>query len=299
MKLLKLLAQLADLTPQQLSTAGPRRTALRRLAQAGTAILPAVLTALPQPAAARDVPTVLDILKLALTLSQLEAEFYSRALGLSSGGPANPDSFLASAENKASIQTILVHEQQRVVQFTRLVQNSGGTLDTAPRFDFTGSRNGTQAALFPDVFTNFDTFLKVAQLLEDTGVRAYKGQVEYIQYDNFLLETALRAHSTEARHASHIRTIRRQRGATVKSWVSPSDAPIVAATSVAGKAYAGEDNFMQYLANNNAVPFVDSLPINVATPPLSQAAILAKVAEAFDEPITAATAGELLGLFTY
>ncbi|SNC75366.1 Ferritin-like domain-containing protein [Hymenobacter gelipurpurascens] len=294
MKLLKLLAQLAELNPQQLNVAGPRRTALRRLAQAGTAVLPAVLTVLPQPVVARDVPTVLDVLKLGLTLSQLENELYSRALGLS-----NADAFLGTAENKAAIQTMQLHEQQHIALFTRLIQNSGGTLDAVPRFDFTGSKNGTQATLFPDVFTNFDTFLKVAQLLEDAGVRAYKGQVEYIQYDNYLLETALRVHSTEARHSSHIRTMRRQRGATVKSWVSPSDTPLGAAGTIAATAYAGEESSVQYLANNNPVPFTDSLPINVATPPLSQAAILAKVAEAFDEPITAQAAGTILGQFIY
>ncbi|WP_262922198.1 hypothetical protein [Hymenobacter sp. 5414T-23] len=41
------------------------------------------------------------------------------------------------------------------------------------------------------------------------------------------------------------------------------------------------------------------MPINIATPPLSQAAILAKVAEAFDEPLDALTATEVASLFIY
>ncbi|TGE10137.1 ferritin-like domain-containing protein [Hymenobacter fodinae] len=292
MHFLKLLARLAETDTESLTLTGPRRTALRRLAQAGTAALPAVLTALPQPAVARDSRTVQDVLKLALTLEQLENAFYTQAL-------QQPLSFFGTTENQAAIQTIQGHEQQHVALFTRLLVNAGATLDLTPRFDFTGSKNGAQAALYPDVFTNFDTFLRVAQLLEDTGVRAYKGQVEYIQFDNFLLESAVRAHSVEARHASHIRTMRRQRGATVKSWVSPSDAPIATTGSVAAKAYAGEDSFTQYLAGNNLVPFVDNLPINVAKPPLSQAAILAKVAEAFDEPLDGLTATEVVSLFIY
>jgi hypothetical protein len=292
MDFLKLLARLAETDTQSITVIGPRRTALRRLAQASTAILPAVLTALPQPAAARDSRTTQDVLKLALMLGQLESQFYSQAI-------LQPDSFFGPAENKAAIQTMLRHEQQHVALFTRLLVNSGATLDATPRFDFTGSKNGSQAALYPDVFSNLDTFLKLAQLLEDTGVRAYKGQVEFIQSDNNLLESALRVHSTEARHASHIRTMRRQLGATVKSWVSPTDTPITTAGSVQAKAYAGEENTSQYLAGNTLVPFLDNLPINVATPPLSQSAILAKVAEAFDEPIDGLTATEIVGLFIY
>ncbi|SNR43531.1 MULTISPECIES: ferritin-like domain-containing protein [Hymenobacter] len=305
MQFLKLLAQLAELDEQQLTATGPRRTALSRLGQAGAAVLPAALTALASPAAARDIKdtrTPLDVLTLALTLEYLENEFYSRALGLTPGGPANPTAFFVSAENKAAIETIQRHEQQHVTLLSRLIVDAGGTVPPAPRFDFTGSKNGAQAAVFADVYTNLDTFLQVAQLLEDAGVRAYKGQVEFIQSYDSLLEAALRTHSTEARHASHIRTMRRQRGANVKSWVSPSDTPITTAGSGPNKAYAGEENITQYVPTTTTikrVPFEQGLPINVATPALSQSAILAKVAEAFDEPIDAATSVELAQLFIY
>lgn len=300
MHFLQLLAQLAELKPQQLDTSSPRRAALQRLGQAGSALLPAVLSALP--AAARDVKdtrTPLDVLTLALTLEYLENEFYSRALGLVPGGPTNPTAFFGTAANRAAIETIQRHEQQHVTLLTTLIQNSGSVVPAKPNFDFTGSKNGTRAALFPDVYTNLDTFLRVAQLLEDAGVRAYKGQVEFILTDNVLLEAALRTHSTEARHASHIRTMRRQRGAVVKSWVSPTDAAITTAGTVPAKAYLGEENISQYVPGLKRVPFDSSLPINVSTPPQPDAVILAKVAEAFDEPIDATTAVELAQLFIY
>lgn len=304
MDFLTLLARLAELQPDALHTSAPRRAALSRLGQAGATLLPAVLAALPQAATAgtQDTRTRLDVLTLALTLEYLQYELYATAFGMITGrGPANVDAFMGSAEHKAALQTILTHQNQHIVLLTRLITDGGATVPAKPNFDFTGSKNGRQAALYPDVFSNFDTFLRVAQLLEDTGVRAYKGQVEFVQSDNSLLETAVRLHSTEARHAAHIRTMRRQRGATVKSWVSPSDAPITTAGSPPDKAYAGENTTTQYLPGTRPVlvPFSTTLPINVATPPLPNADILAKVAEAFDEPLDAATAESLIQLFIY
>ena len=59
--------------------------------------------------------------------------------------------------------------------------------------------------------------LGIAQLLEDTGVRAYKGRAgELLGTD--LLTVALQIHSVEARHAAKIRVMRGQR-----AWVNPGD----------------------------------------------------------------------------
>ena len=297
MNFLNLLARLADLDTAAPEAAAPRRTALGRLGLAGTALLPALLSSLPAAAGPQDTRTRLDALKLALQLELLENEFYSRALGLVPGFAALP----FTATEQAAIQTIQQHEAQHVALFTRVLTDAGSPLDAAVQYDFTGSKNGTQPALFPDVQTNPVTFLELAQLLEDAGVRAYKGQVEFLQSDDYLLQAALRTHSTEARHASHIRTMRRQRGATVKSWVSPTDAAISPA-AVSGAVYKGEDSANQYVTLSGVlskVPFDSTLPINVATPPLSIEALMAKVAEAFDEPVNGATATSLLQLFTY
>lgn len=305
MDLLNALARLATLdTTTTAEALAPRRLALSRLGQAGTALLPALFATLVTPAEAGTTETLtrLDALKLALKLENLQNAFYSRALGLVAGGPANPAAFFGSTAVQSAIQTIQAHQSQHSTLLTNLVTNSGGTLDAAPRYDFSGSKNGSQAALYPDVYANLDTFLKVAQLLEDAGVRAYKGQVTALQSDNTLLETAIRMHSTEARHAAHIRTLRRQRGATVKSWISPSDTPITTAGTTADGVYSGEASTLQYVTLSNVltkVPFDSTLPINVGTPALSAAAVLAKVAEAFDEPLESPAAESVLQLFTY
>src|SRR6476469_7832544 len=102
-------------------------------------------------------------------------------------------------------------------------------------FDYTGSQGGTRAALFADVLTNAATMLAVAQALEDTGVRAYKGSAADLMNNsstNPVLEAALNIHSVEARHASRLRTMRRgglmpanDRASFVAAGTNPSSSP--------------------------------------------------------------------------
>ncbi|WP_019947632.1 ferritin-like domain-containing protein [Hymenobacter aerophilus] len=305
MDFLNLLARLADLdsTAAAPQPAGARRAALGRLGQAGTALLPGLLLgALSQPATAGtlDTRTRLDVLLLVRQLAALGNELHSRALGLVPGYTALP---LTAAE-KTGIQVIREQEVQRVALVSQLITDGGATLPAAPRYDFTGSQNGARAALYPDIQTNPDTYLLVAQVLKDAAVRVYKTQVEFVRADIYLSELLLRSHTVEARHASHLRTLRRQRGATVKSWISPDDAPVGTTGTAVARVYAGESNSVQaYSAADNgaltSVPFNSTLPINVATPPLSPEAILRKVAEAFDEPANAVVATDVAALFTY
>lgn len=309
MDFLNLLARLADLdsTSAAPQPAAPRRAALGQLGQAGTALLPALLlSALSQPATAGilDTRTRLDVLLLVRQLAALENELHSRALGLVAGYPALP----LTAPEKAGIQLIQQQEAQRIALFSQLITDGGATLPATPRYDFTGSKNGTQAALYPDIQTNPDTYLLVAQVIKDAAVRVYKSQVDFVRSDIYLTETLLRTHSAEARHASHLRTLRRQRGAVVKSWVSPDDAEVPATSAAITRVYEGESSSIQAYNVSDAngqlgplvsVPFDSTLPINVATPPLSPEAILRKVAEAFDEPAEAVVATNVAALFTY
>jgi hypothetical protein len=80
---------------------------------------------------------------------------------------------------------------------------------TGTAFDFTGGRNpGTSNGPFLPATQNLALALAVTQAFEDTGVRAYKGQAPNL-IRTATLETALRIHAMEARHASRIRRIRR------------------------------------------------------------------------------------------
>lgn len=291
MNILKLLADLAATNPASYEHTSPRRAALIELRRLGgktlAAALPLGLAALP--ATARDTRTKLDVLLLALQLERLQNALYTRVLSTST-----PASFFPTDPTfRASIATMQRHQQQHIAQYTTLITASGGLVPAMPNYDFTGARNGSQSALFPAVFSNFDEFLRLAQLVEDAGVRAYKGQVQFLISDNAILQTAIQVHATEARHAARIRTMRRQRGVAIKPWPSPTE-PSITTTGRTEVVYAGEHLTTQVLPNFVTVPF-QTLPIGYPGTDI----LTRGVPEAFDEPLTAEQALSFVEQFTY
>lgn len=185
---------------------------------------------------------VVDVLNFALTLEELEAEFYAR--GVAARG-------LIPADVRPVFEEISRNEAAHVA-FLR--QTLGNRAIPKPSFDFTGGGK------MPDVFSNAMTFMAMAQQLEDTGVRAYKGQAATLMPAPSILEAALRIHSVEARHAAEVRRVRRQKG-----WITgnlPGDLPASSQPS-----YAGE---------NNTFHFILAAPSSHAV----------SMTEAFDEPLT-------------
>jgi len=194
-------------------------------------------------------PGALDVLKFALTLEYLEDEFYKMAL---STVGLIPDT------DKAIFAQISKQESQHVAF---LVGALGTNAITKPVFDFTAK------GAFSDVFSNYSTFAIVSHALEDTGVRAYKGQVGNLMTteDKPLLQYALQIHSVEARHASIVRRLLNTRGfvAGTKGWIT-------LAQGSPASVYAGEDNLMQGGINLTGLAGKSNETIS----------------EAFDEPLT-------------
>jgi len=294
MNIFKLLANLAEVDPEAYQRLSARRGVLSSLGQLGrrtaATAVPLGLGAVLQKAYGRGTKTIFDTFTLALTLEYLENEFYTQALAAGTAG-----TLTFPTGTRAVIQQIQAHEQAHVAFFQRELQTSGAAVLPKPNFDFTGSKSGAKAAAFPDVFTNFSTFLKVAQLLEDTGVRAYKGQAGLLMADNDVLEAALQIHAVEARHAAHIRGMRRALGANVRDWISKSDDTITV-VGVTDAVYLGEDATTQALPGVLPVTF-PGVASQVVTTTAEKATI--SLGEAFDEPITASVAGQLAGLFIY
>ena len=165
---------------------------------------------------------VVDVLNFALTLEELEAEFYTR--GVAAAG-------LLPADTRDVFDQIRKHE---VAHVAFLRQTLGSHAIAKPTFDFTA---GGQ---FGDVFTNGQTFAALAQAFEDTGVRAYKGQAAVLIPRPAVLEAALKIHSVEARHAAEVRRLRRQKG-----WITGSSrGDLPAATQ---GVYAGEANTFHFI----------------------------------------------------
>ncbi|WP_207493948.1 ferritin-like domain-containing protein [Aridibaculum aurantiacum] len=181
---------------------------------------------------------VVDILNYALTLEYLEAEFYKRAVTsfATIGVPAGAA--------QMAITTIRDHEVAHVNFLRTAISGAGGTpvTFTAANFDFTAG-NGSMAGPFANVFTNYNTFLAVAQTFEDTGVRAYKGRAAELVRTGDVLSAALRIHSVEARHAAHIRLMRKANNfGDVKPWITGNQTGIGAAVQA---SYNGEENTVQ------------------------------------------------------
>ena len=234
-------------------------------AKLAVAAAPLAAGLMARPLAAQAAPTLPQILNFALTLEELEAEFYVRGL-------AAPN--LIPAADRAIFENIRDHELAHV-RFLRTALGSAAA--PKPTFDFSGG-NGANNGPFA-AFTNYDVFKVLAQGFEDLGVRAYKGQAPNLLAlgQRATLLQALRIHSVEARHASEVRRLRGNFSETApnKGWITgvAVDAPAnpIAGVYTAGAAgFPAEDNTTHGGVNAATLPGVGSA---------------AAIQEAWDEPL--------------
>lgn len=160
----------------------------KKLALFASAPLAFALSA--KKAFAQDLPQqVVEVLQFALTLEHIEDAFYRTGLGQDG---LIPEQYLGVFRH------IGLHESQHVALLESVL---GANAVPRPELDLTA---GGQ---YPDVLENFDTFLTLSQTFEDLGVAAYKGQAANLIESDDILNTALRIHSVEARHAAEVRRI--------------------------------------------------------------------------------------------
>ncbi|MBH8559677.1 ferritin-like domain-containing protein [Hymenobacter negativus] len=281
MKLISILDHLAA-APATAAPA-PRRALLAQLGRAAVAALP-LGAALPAAAAPAD--TSYDAVTQLLQLERTQVALYTQALAATG---------LIPAAQTADFQRLLAHQTQHAALFLKALQDAGAIVPALPRFDFSGKHGvATNPELFPNVLTNYDAFLALAQQLEDLSVRLYQTQSINIS-DSQLLRAALRIHAVEAQHSAHIRGLRKGRGAVVQNWPSEEDTAIVrpaAAQALTTAATGGEENGVQYVTPGVPIPFASLLLISTNTAIHDPA-----LAEAFDEPVSSAAAQAALNLF--
>lgn len=249
---------LETLEPELLERVVGRRDAVTRLggvaAAAVAASVPLALAVAARSAFAQGAlpQGIRDVLNFALTLEYLEAEFYQ--LGLAAPG-------LIPAMDRAVFAQIGKHEDAHVVLLRAVLGNEAVA---KPAFDFTAG------GAFGDVFSNYTTFMALAQGFEDTGVRAYKGQAGALIINGTVLTVALQIHSVEARHAAQVRRMRQQKG-----WITGNQTDLTALAAV----YAGDETTVQ--AGVNTAQFVSA----------------AAASEAFDEPLSRQAVLDIAALF--
>ncbi|MCX2486507.1 ferritin-like domain-containing protein [Pedobacter sp. MR2016-24] len=240
MNILNILEEIEKVDGEVYERLSPRRAAMKQFYNMGSkvavAAVPLALGSMFKKAYGQTTSGVIDVLNFALTLEYLEYYFYQQ-------GAATAGLIPVGTPAVAAINTIRDHELAHVNLLKSAITASGGTpvSFTAANFDYTAKNN------FPTVFTNYQTFLAVAQAFEDTGVRAYKGQAPALMSSPSVLQTALQIHSVEARHASHIRQMRKTLAGggqtNMKPWITgANDSGIGAAVDA---VYKGEDNVTQ------------------------------------------------------
>ncbi len=267
MNILNILEEIEKTDAELYERISPRRKAMADFYGFGKKValasLPLALGSMFKKAYAQNsTADVEGVLQFALTLEYLEAEFYTKGVAAAGLVPAGAP--------LGAITTIRDHENQHVAFLKTAIGSLGKTPVSKPTFDFSagkGSNNGP----FADVFSNYDTFLAVAQTFEDTGVRAYKGQAPALIGSGGVLTAALNIHSVEARHAAHVRQMRKARSASVKPWITGQDTGIGA---IVQNSYAGEELETQAGVK---ITGINGQMISVAA-----------ATEAFDEPLTKA-----------
>jgi rubrerythrin len=150
------------------------------------------------------------ILNYALTLEFLEAAFYKQAV-------AN-QAFGSSAALKAFAETVAEHEAKHVAFLKKAL---GSAAIKSPTFDF------------GDTVTDQAKFAATAQVLEDTGVSAYLGQVGNVS-QRAVLSAAGTIATVEARHAAWIRDINGVSPAPASFDVPKSEKAILKAVTATG-----------------------------------------------------------------
>ena len=274
MNILNILKEIETVDPEFNERISPRRAAIKNMTGFGKKValsaLPLAFGSLFSKAYGQTQPTDINaILNFALTLEYLEAEFYTKGVTAhtSNAGTAG-----------AGALTLIRDDENHHVDFLKSVLKTNAV--AKPTFDFTAG--GT----FPNPFDggNYDVFLALAQAFEDTGVRAYKGQAPNLMSNKTVLTAALNIHSVEARHASHIRQMRKGRGdTTLKPWITGNSRGSIPAAAQA--VYDGEQLEMQADVKISGI-VVDGITISAAA-----------ATEAFDEPLSYADAFNIAKLF--
>ncbi len=284
MNLQNIINDIEAVDPEVYEKLDTRRAAMKSFANMGGKLaltaLPFALGGMLKKAYGQTPADVIDVLQFALTLEYLESEYYNRVVA----APGLTTTLTGAA--RAAYVKIAADENAHVTVLRNTITALGATPVAKPTFDFTGGNSAAGTGPFSGTsspFVNYGVTLAIAQAFEDTGVRAYKGQAPRLISNNDVLQAALTIHSVEARHAAHVRSMRRAysaatseamalvpAGVSVKPWITLNQSGI--ATTFVQASYNGEELTTQ-------------AGVNIMTNGgLNQSA--ATASEGFDEPLT-------------
>ncbi|QHL88963.1 ferritin-like domain-containing protein [Nibribacter ruber] len=269
MNIFNIIKEIEKVDPEVYDRLDPRRAVFKHFAGFGkklaAAAVPLAFGSVLNKAYGQSTSSIREVLEYALALENLEYYFYKQAAATN---------LFPTAAAKTAFETIRDHEEDHVAFLRSAITslNSGApTTYTQASFDYSAG------GLLSDTFTNYGTMLAVAQAFEDTGVRAYKGAAPSLISNDAVLQAALQIHSVEARHAAHLRRMRRDAAtggvASNKPWITLKDR-------------GGLPAAFQGIYDGEEVTTQAGVPI---TGTFGSVTITAEAAsEAFDEPLTMA-----------
>jgi hypothetical protein len=314
MNFLNLLSEIEQVDPEVYGRLDSRRRVFKHLSGVGqqlsAAALPLFMGAVFNKAYAQtsSSPALVSILTFALQLEYLEMYFYQQRTTLQGR---------ISAVNYLALGTLATDEANHVTFLRTVISSLGGMPfadPTALQFDFTGGR-GSNAGQFADYRTNPATYLALAQTFEDLGVRAYKGAVPQasVMANKTVLTAALSIHGVEARHAAHIRSMRRggvnssnpslsvpvaPYSTLPKSWISGTDngGPFSTSSSLNSLPVYGAGISSMFPVEDNVVQ--GGISLSGSTLPNASGFPAAAFSEAFDEGLDVSTVSAIARNFT-
>jgi len=285
MNFYKIIEEIEKIDPEFQDRINPRRAAIKNITSFGSKVAVAAMpfalgTLFKKAYGATTSAGVIAVLNFALTLEYLESSFYDAGVGTSGLVPAGDATYIGA---------IKTDEDNHVTFLQGAITASGGTpvAKSSLTFDFTGG-NGKGNGPFADVFSNYQTFLAVAETFEDTGVRAYKGQAANLA-GNAVLTYALDIHAVEARHAAAIRYLRAN---TYHVVINPWITSTVANSNDTGISLVDANYAGATPENNTTVGGINLLTLPSIESSSSTSVSVATAA--FDEPLTQAEVLALL-----
>ncbi len=245
-----ILSEIERIDPEIYERTSPRRALIKNWTRkVSLAALPFAIGSLFNKAYGKTSDAITDALQAALTFELLETTLYGKAIQATKVNPPSSQLIPSTTGNEfTAIEMIWKQENAHVSFLASILQQMGQAVNLQQNFDLTGG-GGSGSGQFAQVLTDYGTFLAVAQMLEDTGVRAYKGQMANLKDNNDVLASAMRIHSMEARHAAHIRMMRSQTpgpladGLDIRPWITLNQSGIN--SGAVQSAYNGEENTSQ------------------------------------------------------
>ncbi|KAG0088505.1 hypothetical protein BGZ93_004040 [Podila epicladia] len=181
----------------------------------------AAAMAAPMSLAKRDTASDINILNYALTLEHLEAEFYNQGLAKYSEADFKKAGFDTKIWGR--FNHIKEHEATHVTVLTSVISALKGSPVPVCKYEFP--------------LDNLNSFLAVAQALENTGTSAYLGAASGLSGD--LLTAAATITTVEARHSAFLNELWGQSGIpyTFDTPLNPKEIVTIASNFIASCPY--------------------------------------------------------------